>query len=144
MANMSLYNHVTGPKKTGHVCTKIKFILFLDIIVRAVAILSYAFLFTQTKQLIKVANASLLSRWLISDNVKHIQNTIEGLGLMTATSHSYNTAVLQRFIVLLLIHYTCMSGDTIPLIPGTSNTEPWSFPVHTWHSTLAKYILYTC
>ena len=78
MANMSLYNHVIGPKKTGHVCTKNKFILFLDIIVRAVAILSYAFLLTQTKQLIKVANASLLSRWLISDNVKHIQNTLEG------------------------------------------------------------------
>ena len=80
MANMSLYNHVTRPKKTGHVCTKIKFILFLD---RAVAIISYAFLLTQTKQLIKVANASLLSTWLISDNVKHIQNTLEGLGLMT-------------------------------------------------------------
>ena len=40
-------------------------------------------------------------------------------------------------------NYTCMSSDTIPLIPGTLNTELWSFPVHVWQSALAKYILYT-
>ena len=41
---------------------------------------------------------------------------------------NYNIAVLVMVCCpITLSLYTCMSSDSIPLIPGTLNTEPWSF-----------------